>query len=450
MELTERLERLRAEQRQPSLSGAVSVAGRVAWADAVGDADPLGAARRPGPDTQYRIASLTKPQVAVALLRLADAGALDLHRPLATWVPDAPGGDATPAHFLAHTSGLPAEPAGPWWERAGGHPWADLVAMRLPRLAAPGTRFHYSNVGYAVLGRLLETLTGLPWDAALADLVWTPLGMTRTARRPEAGHAVGVAVHPEADLLHPEPVAEYGALAAAGALWSTPTDLVRFGAFLTGDADGVLRPETLGLLRRPVAVADVAGEPWTSVHSLGLAVENLAGRRVHGHSGSVPGFTADLRLDVDARTAVAVCGNSTTPFGGARGLLDAALAARDADGADAAPTPTRAPAPAPAVAALAGAWFWGPRAHRLTVRADGLLVLAGAAGQGTSLFAPDADGYVGVGGDYFHGERLTVVRDRTGGVRSLDVGTFCFTRTPYDPAADLPGGADAAGWRPAR
>lgn len=441
MRFTENLEQLRADQRQPSLSGAVAVDGAVVWADAVGDADPLGRGHRPGPDTQYRIASITKPQVAVALLALADAGALDLHRPLATWVPDAPGGDATPAQFMAHASGLPAEPAGPWWERAGGHAWDALVAMRLPRLAAPGTRFHYSNVGYAVLGRLLETLTGLPWDAALADLVWTPLGMARTGRVPAAGHAVGVAVHPDADLVHPEPVAEYRAMAPAGALWSTPTDLVRFGSFLAGDGGGVLAPATLAELRRPIAFADVAGEPWTSGHGLGLAVENLAGRRVHGHSGSVPGFTADLRLDADARTAVAVCGNSTTPFGGARTLLDAALAVRPA-----------APAPSAAAAAattdLAGPWFWGPREHLLTVRPDGLLALTGAVGQGAALFAPADDGYVGVGGDYFHGERLAVVRDRTGGVRALDVGTFCFTRTPYDPAADLPGGGDPAGWRP--
>lgn len=440
MDLTPHLERLRAAQRQPSLSGAAATDGRLAWADAVGDADLLGTPRPPGPETQYRIASLTKPQVAVALLRLADAGAVDLHRPLATWVPDAPGGDATPAQFLAHTSGLPAEPAGAWWERAGGHAWSDLVAMGLPRLAPPGTRFHYSNVGYAVLGKLLETLTGARWDAALANLIWTPLGMSRTGRLPDAGHAVGVAVHPEADLLHPEPVADYRALGAAGELWSTPSDLVRFGAFLAGDGAGLLRPATLALLRTPVALADVADAPWTSAHGLGLAIENVAGRRVHGHSGSVPGFTADLRLDVASRTVVAVCGNSTTPFGGARDLLDAAIAAR---GPVAAPGPA---APAPTAADLVGAWYWGPRAHRLAVRPDGLLVLTGA-GQGTSLFAPDADGYVGVGGDYFHGERLIVVRDRTGGVRALDVGTFCFTRTPYDPAADLPGGADPGGWR---
>lgn len=328
MDLTPHLERLRAAQRQPSLSGAAATDGRLAWADAVGDADLLGTPRPPGPETQYRIASLTKPQVAVALLRLADAGAVDLHRPLATWVPDAPGGDATPAQFLAHTSGLPAEPAGAWWERAGGHAWSDLVAMGLPRLAPPGTRFHYSNVGYAVLGKLLETLTGARWDAALANLIWTPLGMSRTGRLPDAGHAVGVAVHPEADLLHPEPVADYRALGAAGELWSTPSDLVRFGAFLAGDGAGLLRPATLALLRTPVALADVADAPWTSAHGLGLAIENVAGRRVHGHSGSVPGFTADLRLDVASRTVVAVCGNSTTQFGGARDLLDAAIAAR--------------------------------------------------------------------------------------------------------------------------
>lgn len=170
MSFDEHLTALRQRQHQPSLSAAVSVEDRIVWADAAGNADPLGDPRTPEAATRYRAASLTKVQVAVALLALADAGELDVHAPLATWVPDAPAGHATVAQFLAHSSGLRAEPAGPWWERAGGYTWDELLRRDLEPLFPAGTRFHYSNVGYAVLGKLLETLTGQAWDAALAEL----------------------------------------------------------------------------------------------------------------------------------------------------------------------------------------------------------------------------------------------------------------------------------------
>ncbi|WP_232548614.1 serine hydrolase domain-containing protein [Propioniciclava soli] len=441
MDLSRTLETLRAARRQPSLSAALSSDGDVTWADAVGDADPLGVPRRPDAHTQYRIASITKPQVAVALCVLADAGAVDLHRPLATWVPDAPGGDATVAQFLAHTSGLPAEPPGPWWERAGGTSWDALAAADLQPLFPAGTRFHYSNLGYGVLGRLLETLTGQAWDAALADLVWRPLGMTHTARTPAPGHAVGVGVHPREDLVHPEPVPDYLALGAAGELWSTPTDLVRLGAFLAGAIPGVLRPATRATMLTPIAWPDVAGEPFTTAHGLGVMVVNDAGRRTYGHAGSVPGFTADLRIDAERRLAVAVCGNATTPFGGAFGLLaEACAAAVNMDG------PV---GPGDATAAdLCGVWYWGTREHVLAAPAPGRLLLVGADGKGASHFAGSGDRWTGDGGDYFHGEPLVVHRDAHGRPRTLEVATFCFTRTPYDPEVDLPGGPDPDGWRP--
>lgn len=446
VDLTASLTALCHARRQPSLSGALAIDGSIVWTGAVGNADPLGPARAPDADTQYRIASITKPQVAVAVCALADAGAVDLHRPLATWVPDAPTGAATVAQFLAHTSGLPAEPPGPWWERAGGPTWEALLAARITPLFAPGTRFHYSNLAYGVLGRLLETVTGEDWDSALAHLVRGPLGMTRTARTPEPGHAVGVGVHPRADLVHPEPVPAYLALGAAGELWSTPSDLVRFGSFLAGAIPGVLRPSTRAAVLRPIAWPDVAGEPYATAHGLGVMVSNDGGQRTYGHAGSVPGFTADLRVDAERRLAVAACGNATTPFGGVMGLLDAVRATR--------PEPDLPSIGDETAEELCGLWYWGTREHVLDTPAPGRLLLVGPDGKGASTFALDADGdgnadtWVGDGGDYFHGERLRVIRDAGGRVHALDVATFCFTRTPYDPAVDLPGGGDPDGWRP--
>ena len=203
-----------------------------------------------------------------------------------------------------------------------------------------------------------------------------------------------------------------------------------------GGGLGVLRPEILSLMRAPIAFADVAGEPWSEGYGLGIAVENVAGARLFGHTGSVPGFSARLAFDPDAGVAVAACGNATERFGSVEPLLDAARALS--------PRADWSAPPAHEVGELLGTWFWGPKEYALTV-SSGLLVLE-ASGAERHPFAPDGDGWVGVGGDYFHRERLRLVRSASGGVRQLDVGTFCFTRTPYAPDANLPGGM-GGGWR---
>lgn len=441
------LSELAERGRQPSLSGAAAQAGRRLWSDAIGDADPLGPRRHPGPATRYRIGSITKPQVAIAVVALAEAGGIDLDRPVSTWVPDAPATTATVRQFLCHTSGVPAEPPGPWWERAGSRPWGDLGLSDLPRLAPPGTRFHYSNVGYAVLGRLLEAVTGQPWDAALAEIVWRPLGMDDTSRYPGTDHATGVSVHPHADLLHPEPVADYHAMGPAGELWSTPGDLLRLGQFLAGvgEGAGILSPAALATLRTPIAFADVEGEPWLSGYGLGVAVGNVAGQRSFGHSGSVPGFTARLTVEVDTGVVVAVCGNATARFGDLGPLVDRL--------GDLLPEPAPEPTEAPtlAVVDLVGTWYWGPNEHTLTALSADRIELVGAlAGAERHRFARAERSWVGESGGYFHAETLRPIRDRVGRVRQLDVGTFCFTRTPYDSRADLPGGEPDHRWMPRR
>lgn len=432
--LTNGLAAARAATRQPSLSGALAVDGDLVWTAAIGTADPLGGGGTPGPHTRYRVASITKTMTAVAVLVGVESGDIALDRPVGDWLPDAPASDASIRQFLSHTAGLPAEPVGPWWERAGGYDWDALVAMQLPRLSVPGTRFHYSNVGFAVLGHLVETLHGRPWDVVLNELLWSPLGMLDTASDPGADHAVGVAVHPDVDHLHPEPVADYRALSPAGSAWSTPSDLARFGSFLAGVGGGhdILHPETLALMRTPAAFTDVEGQPWTEAYGLGVRVDNVSGMRGYGHSGSVPGFTSDLRFDPHTGAAAAICGNATGRFGDAQWLLPAwpqDMEATD-EGAD---------------DELEGEWFWGTLRHRLA-RVGALLVLTNADGE-EHRFGRRDNTWVGVSGSYFHGEILRPMRHGAA-VRQLDIGTFCFTRTPYDPVADLPGGTDPLGWRP--
>lgn len=466
--LTGWLERTRAAGRVPALSAAVGRGGEVLWADAV--AAPASAGRAPGdgptPDHAFRIGSVTKTMLAVAVLRLVEDGEITLHDAVGAHVPDAPAADATVAELLSHSAGLPAEPAGPWWERAGGSTWGQIVASGLPRLAAPGTRYHYSNVGYAVLGRLVEDVRGRAWDEVLRDEVWTPLGMTSTGRVPVGPHVTGYAVHPHADLVHAEPVPAYLAMGPAGELWSTPSDLVRFGMWLAchdtlgAAGDAVLPVAARRLMTTPRVVVDEPGTAWTGAYGLGVRVRKdvLDGELVRtvGHSGSVPGFTADLRVDLATGHAVAVVGSSTAGFGDGTGLLAAwrGLGSRTSDDGGAGAGAGRAgagagraaAASAPGAAALAGDWYWGPVPYTLTA-VGGRLALAGvSSGRGTE-FEPGAEPgtWVGVTAGYWQGETLRGV-EREGRVVALDVGTFCLTRTPYAADVDLPGGHDEAGW----
>ncbi|MFE7505093.1 serine hydrolase domain-containing protein [Promicromonospora sp. NPDC057488] len=470
--LTGLLERTRAARRVPALSAAVGRGGEVVWArvaaapwtagttagGAPADGSPAGG---PTAEHAFRIGSITKPMIAVAVLRLVSEGLVALADPIGRHLPDAPAPDATIRHLLTHTSGLQAEFPGPWWERHGGPTWDELAASGVEQLWDPGEQYHYSNPGFAVLGRLVEVVRGGSWDKVLRAELWEPLGMTATGRAPVGPHVDGYAVHPDDDLVHHEPVPDYRAAGPAGEVWSTPSDLVRFGMWLVGreadrDAGEVVLPLEL---RRQLAVPRVvvddagpAGGPWATAHGLGVRVRQDGAVRTVGHGGSVPGFTADLRADVTTGDVVAVCGSSTAGFGDGTVLL-AAFQGHGVPAAGSAPDEPR-PTPQPGSDGLAGTWYWGPVPFDVRVDAAGRVDLRSrnSGGRGTlfDVVRGEVDGehrgeLRGVDGGYWLGERLRVV-EAGGAPVALDVGTFHLTRAPYDPGTAVPGGVDGAGW----
>ena len=459
--LTTELTRLQRELRQPSLSAAVSRRGRLLWAGAVGHRGrPYAAGASAAPltsRTTYRIGSITKPMVALALVRLAQAGRLDLDEPVRRRRPDWWVGSVTAAQLLSHTSGLRAEPQGSWWERAGGPTWDELCAQPPEFVVPPGGPVRYSNVGYAVLGRLLESLTGLSWDEAVRSLVWQPLGMDDTGAAAGVDAAEGMAVHPFADVTHHEPVAEYRAMGPAGQVWSTPVDVLRLAACLSGHGAGALCLDEPSRRRMttPVSVWDTPGMPWTTAQGLGVAIWNDGGRRWLGHTGSVPGFTAELRISLDTADAAVVCGNATHGHAASLALLDELQRVWPAERPPYTPGPVH-PAAA-SLAELAGGWFWGPIARTVAVGASQsgtptLRLYQSNTPTAVTVFEPDGREWVGVAGGYWYGERLRAQypdggrRGDGNGPAYLDVGTFRLTRRPYQPDADIPGGVDPGGW----
>ncbi|MEV0235962.1 serine hydrolase domain-containing protein [Nonomuraea sp. NPDC050786] len=430
--LLRRLAVEQAECRVPSLTAAIVRDGRTAWFGGRGRVDGA----PPTPDTQYRIGSITKSMVAVVVMRLRDEGALRLSDTLDEHLPGTPLGHLTIAQLLSHTAGLTAEPPTDWWERTPGIPVADLIERLGPGELKhrPGRRFHYSNLGFALLGELVARARGTTWLKALQAEVLDPLGMDDTTARPRAPHATGYAVHPYADVVLAEPEHDADAMGPAGQLWSTPHDLARWAAFVGGDTGDVLRSDTVAEMREPVGVDD--GDAWTGGFGLGLQLARVAGRRLAGHGGSMPGFLATVWADPADGVGVLFMANTTT---GVRGTLLTDLLDILQQYEPRLPAEWQPVEADPDLLALTGLWHWGPKPYTLRLLPGRGLALEPVGGSGrASRFVPQPDGtWLGLDG-YYAGETLRVAADH------LDLNTFIFTRTPYDPAAPVPGGV--TGW----
>ncbi|WP_030292596.1 serine hydrolase domain-containing protein [Streptomyces katrae] len=441
--LRHRIAVAQSEGRAPSVVAAVARGGEVVWEGSRTSVEGHG----PDGNVQYRIGSISKTFTAVLVMRLRDEGLLQLEDPLEKYLPGTAAGEVTVAQLLAHTSGLAAETPGEWWERTPGalRPGLADVLGEEPFRFQPGRRHHYSNPGYTLLGSLVEAVRGKPWEEVLRAEVLEPLALDRTTAQPQAPHAGGWAVHPWADVMMPEPLEDLGLMAAAGQLWSTTRDLARFAVFLARGDERVLSAETVREMRTPASPP----EPGFAELGYGLGVQltDGGGRRLAGHSGSLPGFVAGLWLSEADDVAAVVLANCTSGLPAATVAAD--LVAIVADAEPRFPQPWRPFREADPVALeLCGPWYWGTSAQVLRLKADGLLELAPVGVTGRSArFRAEPDGsWTGLSG-YYAGETLRAVRREDGSVSHLDLGSFVFTREPYDAQAPVPGGIDPQGWR---
>ncbi|AZP18966.1 class A beta-lactamase-related serine hydrolase [Streptomyces aquilus] len=443
--LVHRIAVAQAEGRAPSLVAAVVRDGRAVWHGSRTSVDGHG----PDENVQYRIGSITKTFTAVLVLRLRDEGLLDLGDPLEKHLPGTDAGEATIAELLAHTAGLAAESPGPWWERTSGalRPELSDVLGEQPFLHPAGRRHHYSNPGYTLLGALVERVRGASWEEVLRREVLEPLGLDRTSAHPSAPHAGGWAVHPWADVMLPEPTEDLGRMAPAGQLWSTTGDLAKFAAFLAKGDDRVLSAETVREMRTPAAPAEAADVVDGATYGLGMQIQHRDGRLLVGHSGSLPGFLANLTISVADDVAAVVLANCTS--GPVLSAVGADLVRIVAEAEPRIPEPWRPLTEVDAgVLELAGQWYWGTHVFALRLTSDGGVSLGPLSGGGRrSRFRINGDGtWTGLEG-YYAGELLRAVRRPDGSVSHLDLGSFVFTREPYDEGASVPGGVDPEGWR---
>src|SRR5699024_1383049 len=129
-------------------------------------------------------------------------------------------------------------------------------------------RYHYSNLGYAVLGRVVENVRGRGWYETLRARVLQPLGMGRTTYHAAGTHAQGYSVESTTGILTTEPHQDTGAMAPAGQLWSTVGDLLGWLGFLADPDPAVLSQEAVAAMTTP-HTAD-PDEHLSSAYGLGL------------------------------------------------------------------------------------------------------------------------------------------------------------------------------------
>jgi CubicO group peptidase (beta-lactamase class C family) len=308
--------------RIPALSASVVRGEELAWARGYGNL--AGAHSRPAnARTLYCIGSVSKLFTSVAVMQQVELGRIALDEPVETYLPwakfkgsNTDGGSATVRQLLTHSGGLPREADFPYWTGPAfpfptGEQLKDKLATQSV-VGEAGERFHYSNLGMALLGEVVSAVSGEPYAAYVSAHILSPLGLRETwPRMPRhllgAQLAVGYGA-PRRDGGAAERLAPFdmNGLRAAGGYASTAEDLGRFAAWqfrlLGSDHAEVLKASTLREMHR-IQFVDPIGKPsW----GLGFTVDRQGGRTYVGHGGSCPGYRSALRMRLDDQTAVVV------------------------------------------------------------------------------------------------------------------------------------------------
>ena len=261
------------------------------------------------PETVFQIGSVTKPFTAVAVMTLVDQGLVDPSDLVSAYFDGVPEDKATMTvhHLLTHTAGFP-NAIGDDYAAIGRDAYIRL-AMQTPLATPPGEAYAYSNVGYALLGAIIEEVTGMSYDAYLQS-VMRPIGAEATGYRLGDGHAYAHAYEGSHDLGLPfdRPWAEdgpYWHLRANGGLLSTVDDL--YALHLALEEGRLLSPEAY----RAMHTEQTDEGPNSDSHyGYGWAIfKTPRDTRLVAHNGGDPGFTADFLRFVDEDAVLIVLSN---------------------------------------------------------------------------------------------------------------------------------------------
>ena len=256
-------------------------------------------------DTLFTIASISKTMTATAVMKLIELGRLELHTPVQAFLPafkvrdQAASAQVTPWHLLTHTPGWEGQLT---TEDRGAEALAQFAASimpTLPQLAAPGETWSYNNAGFALSGRLIEVVTGHGIHEALRELVFAPLGLTRTFTR-----LTDVLTYPttlghrdrdgRTEVIRPF---QTTSSTTAGGVVTSVADLMRYARFHLGDGSGA--GGTPYLARPRVAQMQMAQVPkhGTDDHmGIGWHLRRLGETATLAHGGTLNGHCLLVEL----------------------------------------------------------------------------------------------------------------------------------------------------------
>lgn len=281
------------------------------------------------PDTAFRIASMTKAFTGYSILKLRDEGKLRLDDPVSKYVPETSGWakGITVGDLLHHTAGFVTDD--PWGDRQQPLPEAEFTKMLeagVPFSTAPGTRYEYSNFGYALLGRIVSNVSKQDYAARVEATLLKPLGMksSRYEVRDVPVGKLALGYRWENDAWAPEPVMPHGAFGAMGGLVTTGNDYAKWVSYLLAAwparEQEVLSHKTVramqyggGMLharRRPGKEGDNCR--LSAIYGAGLVAANdcVLGN-VLFHGGGFPGYGSHMLLIPDTGVGLFALTNRT-------------------------------------------------------------------------------------------------------------------------------------------
>lgn len=324
--------------RVPGIAWGIVIDGRLVHHGAAGVRDRATEAPVDA-DTVFRIASMTKSFTAVAILRLRDEGKLSLDDPAERYIPELaalkyPTADAprvTIRHLLSHAAGFPED--NPWGDRqlaATDDEMGRMMRQGIPFSTAPGTAYEYSNYGFAILGRIVARVSGVPYATYVRTHVLEPLGMTATTLEPAAVPASRLAhgYRWEDGTWKDEPPLPDGAFGAMGGMLTSTRDLARYVGFLMSAWPPRDEPERAPIRRSsaremqqvwrpsPASARMDAATGATSLtaggYGFGLRVWQTCDLpHVVAHSGGLPGFGSHMRWLPEHGVGILAMGNLT-------------------------------------------------------------------------------------------------------------------------------------------
>ena len=281
---------------QPGLAVGIVHKGVLIWAKGFGYAN-LESKTPATPDTLYRVASISKTFTGTAILQLCDAGKLRLDDPITMYLPwfelqypDAP--PITIRHALTHTSGLPRDATVPQWTDNTFQPWEEIVdtTQRREPVMPPVMEFKYSNLGYTLLGGVIESVSGQSYADYVQANILDPLDMHATfveLTGDEANLATGYLRPDENYVRKPGPFVDAKGMASATGFASTVNDLAKYARFhLSTEDNGVLSPHTLRDMHR----VHWLNEDWKTGYGLGTMVQRIDDWTISGHGGGYKGY----------------------------------------------------------------------------------------------------------------------------------------------------------------